>query len=461
MSVGDARFTQPVICELIKCDILRLESPYAYGDSGLSAMPCVFESDGFDHHNVRFENANIPKPVLENMIQKAKKAFSLYRSLYDSFFAECYFGSDYIRLCNYLSQTGTQNLLEFLYSDFNFSLLQKPRLEGKRRTWSAPQARQRQFTEFCKRIKSRYNDDKSKKVISLESRDFIDILPSINCNAKDHVEVVFQFDAESQCVIPEMISMTVGRFLGRYGRFFPEQTELIYKEILDRNSIQVNIEINGGKDNISYDNPYCTSRIVLYDIDRSSLQKSEHFYTLEDIYIKYDNGEITLCTEDSTKIKINCASTLSPSQSKIYQLFSYLTNLDSFHSPLGGTAKTRLELDLDYQPRIVIGNLLISRERWRINKNELLSMQPMKNDVLSMLKWFSKKGIPAEFYVYTDLDIKPHYCRLGTSFDSSNFFSIANNLEQYCYIEEVYPDFTANESITTYNMEVLCDLCLE
>ncbi|MCR5374475.1 MAG: hypothetical protein K6E39_03760, partial [Lachnospiraceae bacterium] len=314
---------------------------------------------------------------------------------------------------------------------------------------------------FCDIIKTGVINNQDKRILKFCVSDFSEIITEATARGKDDVEAIFQYDAETKCIIPEMISMTVGRFLGRYGRFFPEYRDIIYKEINDENSVQVNIEMNGEKDNLSYDNNYCKARLILYDIDQATIDKSEQIYTLEDIFIENKEGEIGLYTRDGKKIEINCASTLSPSKSKIYRLFSYLTNLDYLRSPLGGFAKSRLELDLDYQPRIIINNLLISRERIRIDNSEIEKLRRIKNDAIELFRWAAQKRVPPEFYVYTDMDIKPRYCRLGTQYDNASFFALISNSKRYFYIEEVYPNRNSNSDISPYNMEVLCNLCLK
>lgn len=459
LNVNFPIFKSQVILELIKCDILRIESYFPYGDSGLQKVPIVKESDGFDNHNIRFQNTDITDSIQKNIISDAQSAFSTYRQIYDAFFDNWHFGMDYLRLKDYLRRTGRQSLLTFLYSDFMF-VVQEADTGRKTRTWSCPSSNQRLFSLFCNLIKERCRNIDFGEILYMHLDEFGKFFPLNREYKQEWVEAVFQYDEQSSSVIPEMLSLTVGRFFGRYGRLFPEIEADLYKEILDYDSIQINVETNGAKDNISYNNPYCKKRAVLYDLDEKCEKESEELYTLDDIFVEVIDDEIVLSSEKDARIKINCASTLSPSNSKIYQLFSYLTNLDSRNSPLGGTVKTRLELDLDYQPRIVVDKLLISRQRWRFRKEDPILACIVKRDELAVLKWMAENKLPIEFYVYTDAKPKPRYCRLGTALDLTNLSSIVCEADVYFYIEEVYPNYRSNEKVVPYNMEVLCQLCL-
>ena len=55
---------------------------------------------------------------------------------------------------------------------------------------------------------------------------------------------------------------------------------------------------------------------------------------------------------------------------------------------------------------------------------------------------------------------KPYYCRFGTDLDLAIFKEISKSADCYIYIEEVYPDINSNIEFTSYNMEVLYELCL-
>lgn len=450
-------FNSEIILELIKCDILRVENPFPYGESGLEQLSNLNNSQHFDNYNVRFENIAFPNIIKKKVMRDSHSAFSLYKRIFDTFYKNCYFGKDYHRLKKYIEKTGKQNLLVFLYSDFDFTARTMNRPIS--RTWSSIALRQKQFSQFQERLKTQILKNPSCQTMKVKSTDFADILLAMSDKSQplENIEVLFQYDAQQSCVIPEIISLTPGRFLGRYGRYFPELKSSLYDAIYSSKYIQVNIDMNGTKDNISHDNPNYKTRVVLFDLDQKCLEHSERIYFLDELFLDIQKDVIVICDADNNILNFNCASTLSPNGSKIYQLLSYLTNIDNSNCPLGGTARTRMEFNLDYQPRIVMDNLLISRQRWRLCKEDFSG----KNNLLELLKWKERRMLPDEFYVYTDTMSKPHYCRLGTTFDVTNLNSIIRKANKYFYIEETYPNFTSNSKFISYNMEVLCQICLD
>lgn len=457
----DTLFSSNVLLELITLSIIRPESPLPYGDSGSQVIKTNHIKDDnnkiYDNFNIRFENFCLKEEIKQSIINTAKAAFNSYICLYDTFFQNYYFGKDYIKLTDFLAENdGEMTLIEFLYSDFKFTISSSKSLR-KARAWTYSSQNEDSFNLFLTYVNNIVDTCLNHKIVRISLKDLDWLILKKNNEYQNTIETVFQYDHNSTTIIPEMISLTPGRFLGRYCHFFPEVEDEIYKTINDPNNVQVNVEINSPKDNISFDNPNAEKRIILFDLDSRTIERSSTIYTMNDIILSLKDGDIILRDKSGTNLKINCASTLSPGKSKIYQLFAYLSNIDSCKAPLGGTAFSRLELDRDYQPRIILDNLLLSRERWRILKKDIdLTL----NNLLSFLKWKNKLNLPDEVYVYTDTVEKPYYCRFGTDLDLAIFKEISKSADCYIYIEEVYPDINSNIEFTSYNMEVLYELCL-
>ena len=210
--------------------------------------------------------------------------------------------------------------------------------------------------------------------------------------------------------------------------------------------MQINLEFNTSKDNISFNIPGVENRLSLYYRHNN---ESINEYTISELYIDIQNGHMVITNKFGKIFNILFSSTVTSSGHKLYKLLSLIANGKNGHV-LNGNGFSRIELELDYQPRISIDNLLISRERFRIDVSELKDISDINLLFYRLLKVFRERNICTKFYYYNDNNYKPIYGQLYTVYDVYLIKNSIKECKKYVYIEEIYPKHKDGEYVSEY-----------
>lgn len=262
-------------------------------------------------------------------------------------------------------------------------------------------------------------------------------------------EYIGQISYKDNVFIPELVSTQPGRLFGRYKKFYginiEELIENEISKIYNDNIVQFDVIINNFKDNIRHNIDKFQS-FSLYDLTDKTK------YILGNLKLKVVNDKIIITDLESNEINFYINSTLSPSSDIIYSMIN--TYNKDYNIDFNGHGLTRVELDMNYQPRIVIEGLLLSRERIRIDKNEIKHILKSKNSDRELFLFLIRKKIKWEYYFYSDSNYKPRYCRLVSLYDIKIIKKEIINAIKYIYFEEVYPNYQDNNEICNFNFEM-------
>lgn len=116
---------------------------------------------------------------------------------------------------------------------------------------------------------------------------------------------------------------------------------------------------------------------------------------------------------------------ISQSQEEVYELPKLLPNNNS---------------DLDYIPRIIIENLILSKKIWRISTKDINVIKgsvPKYNEYLYLLRLFRAKKIPRFINIFSPQDSSPRPIDLYNPLSLLSFKKYSK--EKFIYIEEMLP----------------------
>lgn len=312
------------------------------------------------------------------------------------------------------------------------------------RSWSKSSNNEKNYNEFINII--RKNIVKGKNIININPAEFKQIFSQNTHSNK--LEVIYQFYEEDDkyFIIPEMLSVHIGRLLGRFlNQLNDEEKQTFEKEIYNSidnkvNLIQGNIHINNDLDGIGFTIPSIKKQAYIYDrnvnADHEPIGINEIYLSLSD-----NNLIMSLGNNLNETFEIWNASSISPGEDRIYKILNIVSQQNKLN--MNGHAFNRIELDLDYQPRICIDNLVISRERFRITKEEVAFLEiykiPVEEKLIKLFNLLLTKDIPQEFFVYTDSNYKASFVNLMTIYDLYIFQRSIKDCDEYIYIEECLP----------------------
>lgn len=239
------------------------------------------------------------------------------------------------------------------------------------------------YNKFIDKIKENINGT---NVIRLNVTDF----DFLYCGKFNNVktEYIGQISYKDNVFIPELVSTQPGRLFGRYKKFYginiEELIENEISKIYNDNIVQFDVIINNFKDNIRHNIDKFQS-FSLYDLTDKTK------YILGNLKLKVVNDKIIITDLESNEINFYINSTLSPSSDIIYSMIN--TYNKDYNIDFNGHGLTRVELDMNYQPRIVIEGLLLSRERIRIDKNEIKHILKSKNSDRELFLFLIRKKL--------------------------------------------------------------------
>ncbi|GIO38204.1 hypothetical protein J41TS12_30650 [Paenibacillus antibioticophila] len=312
-------------------------------------------------------------------------------------------------------------------------------------------------------------NDMNKKEVVLREEEltllFEDRITNQNILSCQDSEAIFQFYQKDGCyfIIPEMFSTQYGRFSGRFvrmleGNIQEEFNQQIYNSIKEKeHTYQVNLHINNELDGIGFNLPQLINKITLYD---NNVSENERQLPINKLFIKL-NSETEMFSfhrQDGHEINLWLSSTISPGNDKLYRLINNITQQNLIN--INGHARNRIELDTDHQPRILLENLVISRERFRIKVGDFIFLYSNLDDHLKMeklLELINIHNLPNSFFVYTDGNFKPQFVETATIYDLYILQRIIKTSKQYVYIEEVLPgkeSYWLKSKFDKYNGEV-------
>ncbi|MFJ5763717.1 lantibiotic dehydratase [Lysinibacillus sp. NPDC093210] len=375
--------------------------------------------------------------------RKIKNEFNKAMSIYIKLFELLYPYTSENNIVKYIKDSYGENrsipLLELSFLPYSKTLDYKT---YNYRSWRETSQNKQNYKTFIDIIKKKLNSEN--KVLKLTINDFEVVFPKESYGI-DKLECIFQFYEEDNSkiyIIPEMLSIHVGRLLGRFLRYFnAKERELFEKLIYNclpnaKNVVQGNIHINNDLDGIGFSIPSITKQLYIYDRNVKSKQE----ISISDVYLKLQYGTLITHLKNNEEIFIWNASSISPGNERIYKLLNYISLQNNLN--LNGHAYSRIELDLDYQPRICIDNLVISRERFRLRLRDfdfLNSKSPLSKKLIEIFNLFIKLNLPMEFFVYTDINFKATYINLKTIYDLLIFQRAIKNTNNFIYIEELLP----------------------
>ncbi|GAB6497881.1 hypothetical protein bcgnr5385_33410 [Bacillus cereus] len=429
------------------------------------------------NQNVR---VNIGAPWIDMQIDKlikreAEKSIEDYAYLFRNFYGISYALSDfkerfregygYDKFISVVELSFEQKLEENRYSN----------IKKDNRSWIKPEDTESldKYRKFIALIKSKIHKDSQE--VTLSSDELSPFLKSIERRKKILVETVFQYckNENRVLIIPEMSSMQYGRLAGRHTRSLEDvKSESILNDVYDsipserkEDYYQANIYLNNNIDGIGFNVPRFDKNITLYGPYPKGVDNN---ININEIYIRLNskNNEFELYHNKKKKIMVWNASTISPGKDLLANILNNIPNQGTLN--LNGHMKTRIELELEYQPRIVFNNLVLSRARYRITASVLINLFKKYANQESLFKeiweYVIGRGIPYVAYVYNDRNFKPQFIM----FNSINVLSVLkkqiNECESFIYVEENLPNenhYALNNRSDVYNSEVWSGLCIE
>ncbi|WP_411342578.1 hypothetical protein ACE3MZ_12925 [Paenibacillus sp. WLX1005] len=430
-------------------------------------------NDNYDAISTRVNTLNAWETIKlsKEIKQDLKIAGNLYKAIFEEMYSES--RTSEIQKEEFAKKYGYDNLIPILkYSFDREKLKNSANFEKNYRAWEIPKAQA--GISFYKRlieyiIKNKVLLSGNKEVI-INSSEILKLKPNSKIKKnkvelEEENEIIFQFFKESDTYffIPEMYSTMYGRLAGRFIKLFDKRSqEVMFKQLIEHidnkeKLVQTNIHINNDLDGLGFDNPFIEEKLLLYDYNAHS---SEKVIFINEVFIKLnksnDKFSIHLC--DGTPINLWNSSSISPGNDILYNLLNYIPHQEK--PTLNGHAKSRIELDLDYQPRIIIDKLIFSRERFRLKKEYFEFLNKSYSDYQKMEFLFSlvyDHQLPLECFLYTDTNFKPQYIQFKSVYDLNIIQRIIRNSLKYIYIEECLPSkeqYWLNDGNEKYNAEV-------
>ncbi|GAA0696313.1 hypothetical protein GCM10008904_00200 [Paraclostridium ghonii] len=257
------------------------------------------------------------------------------------------------------------------------------------------------------------------------------------------------------------------KFLSRFKDFFkninldPDYKEYIFKNYTNKNYYEVTdlFGFNGGIHERTYDKKFNLNIGYQRFIDESC-------DGIEDFKVKYDEKTKRVIFLDKKNIesKICYKSSLVPIfLPGILSVFLLMFQSGRLNFDINHFCRGKKHVN-----RIYLDNVIISREKWILNINEMQNIvQNSKTDMdlyLNIRKYFIEIGLPKKFFLKKFREeeefllIKPMFIDIEVPLIMKTFVSqISNYFEKDAsfYIEEVLPEFQGN--LTEYMVEYTID----
>lgn len=419
-----SNFSVEILIEtLLKNDFLRIIYPVR------KISVCGIKE--IDHINDISKNYHItttyPKYNIENKTDiKLKDSLNTYLRLYRKLYAQ-ETNTNKNKFIQFMKKINRISFLEFLYSDFQF--ITRSYKDKNYRSFYQPRNKDgKNFYQYLLRM-IREKSKRGEKVVKIQLNELIKNLE--NETIEFAGDIVYQINEEQKAYIFEMFSKQRGRLLMRYLKYLNISSESEYKDYIkeiQRGKVFFQVENHNDIDNIAFIDSKIQNCIIQDHIYKENLDANILY--LNEVFFQYseEKDDIIIVDINSNEIDINISTSASPGNNLLYTAINLLNNSKNKSVP-NGQGLSRIELDLDYQPTVIIDNLLISRERVRI----LYSQFP--NNAKSLLIKLKKYGIFPYFYYYTNSNYKPRYCNLTSNLD---YWIMKQSLESdatYVYIE--------------------------
>ncbi len=443
------KYNFDVLCSMIKNGLIL-----PYGNCNLGEYSInQFSKDSI----TKMENSNDKnfslylgtKNINDNDLN-FEHSVDIYTTLKFNFYSNLKFNRTIEKIYNHILKFGRMSLLEFLHSDYDFNYLSKIR-ETNYRSWIMPNNPdgKARYLKFKKLILETVLFRKYEKEVKFSWKELKKYLNLDSLNYNSNFEAIYTKSDDLICF--EMTSTQIGRLIMRYIKYCPEEIINIQDEFFrglykKDNNLQINLEFNTSKDNISFNIPGVENRLSLYYRHNN---ETINEYTISELYIDIHSGHMVITDKFGKIFNLLFSSTVTSSGHKLYKLLSLIANGKNGHV-LNGNGFSRIELELDYQPRISIDNLLISRERFRIDTSELKDISDINLLFYRLLKIFRERNICAKFYYYNDNNYKPIYGQLYTVYDVYLIKNSIKESKKYVYIEEIYPKHKDGEYVSEY-----------
>lgn len=489
--------TDPFIHQLLNMDLLRIKADPLYGTANpFEDVKTILKNEEMEYliskkHQianstlredfVRLCNFDIgtdsavrvnsingwKELVLKDEIKKGlKEANNIYQKLYNALYSESLNNST--RKEDFAAQYGYDVLIPILKYSFDREKIKPPSYNIENyRAWKKP-GDIKSLAIYNKLIHTIKNKIEGNAQIIILKEELEKIFSDSNffstTSDKKNYEIIYQLYKKDQYFfIPEMYSTIYGRLTGRFIKLFNEEIQYkLYKQLIEeidnqKMLVQTNIHINNNLDGLGFDNPLIDKKLMLYDYN---YKNEENVIFINELFIKLDKEtqKFSAHLSDGTAIDLWNSSSISPGNDALYNLLNYIPHQDVAN--LNGHAKSRLELDLDYQPRILIDNLVISRERYRFKKEnfDFIDDNISINEKMKCLFTFlNQYQLPEECFMYTDTNFKPQYVRFKSIYDLYIVQRILKENNKYVYIEECLPskeDYWLKTQNEKFNAEV-------
>lgn len=257
------------------------------------------------------------------------------------------------------------------------------------------------------------------------------------------------------------------KFLSRFKDFFkninldPDYKEYIFKNYTNKNYYEVTdlFGFNGGIHERTYNKKFNLNIGYQRFIDESC-------DGIEDFKVKYDEKtkRIIFLDKENIESKICYKSSLVPIfLPGILSVFLLMFQSGRLNFDINHFCRGKKHVN-----RIYLDNVIISREKWILNINEIQNVvQNSKTDIdlyLNIRNYFTKTGLPKKFFLKKFREeeefllIKPMFIDIEVPLIMKTFVSqISNYFEKEAsfYIEEVLPEFQGN--LTEYMVEYTID----
>jgi len=433
-----------ILQKLVEYDVIGIDTGLDYGYYNL----CEFRRGDPFSYKYRYACVLSPENHRFPCISKNKllDAIKLVDDL-SNYLCSVNNGAFERKLMEYVKKNrGSLSLAELLYSSIFGGVNPAPVVKKDYRCWSSVIANEKNYKEFVKKIKCAIDCSKIKSAVTIDWKCLGGDDSSFTCRGS----YIYQYDNVSQTIIPEMLATQTGRLTMRYWKYIGEPL-FLKNRTRNENLLQVNITSGTDLDNIAFDVPYTQNVISLNDTG-TRFEEGKKYFGIEDVNLVIVDGSLKLSLADSKHLysldDLILTTTSTPGSNKLYRILNGLLNsrqkyLRNGHFP------TRLELNRDYQPRVVMNGLLISRERFRIDKSDLWFTNKMKSldEVLYVLL---VHHVPSVFCVYSDTRYKPEIMMLSNRYDYLLLVDVVKSARKFVFFEEVFPTLKKNEFVQEY-----------
>ena len=290
------------------------------------------------------------------------------------------------------------------------------------------------------------------------------------CVGTDPSTVLFQLD-QDDIVLNKIYSGKLRLFLRFFHYYNGIYEDSRFIDYIDKVFPETSVEITEGFGfNANHHRKFIKERLVLGNSREVDIN-SEHAVFLRDLFFKFDSKEQLVHLYDKSGKKLAGVDVIG---SLVDYMLPYSIQILNFNnSPrfdidyINIWNENRAGLIVDHIPRIKLGNLTISREKWVLKLEHLRNTKQEAERALGLTEYFLREGLPTEFFVkkyigasnegidYATIKrtaLKPQYINIRTPLYIKDFLKIVDQNDSIV-LEEVYPNIDGYQKNIEYQVE--------